>query len=248
MLSLHKRSTRSLLAGPVLCALVLAGMAADHSRYDTEQDFEPYHARVAAAVTKLPEQIGSWIGERQELPEPAINLLKPNATYCYKFTDTGVSSLEDRSRSVLLLLVQCKETRDMAGHWPPRCYVAQGDLQTDARSRDWIVQSAAEDGTKIGGMEYQFTRMQNGQYYKTVVYNFIVLPKKGIVRDMKALYQSAEDYKQRYLGAAQFQMVFGGSLAENDEETRRERDEIFGQLMPPMIPVIELVSTTNVVK
>jgi hypothetical protein len=54
--------------------------------------------------------------------------------------------------------------------------------------------------------------------------------------------QAAEDYQQRYYGAAQFQVVFQSS--STDQMTRQERDEIFNTLMEPAVPVIRQLDTT----
>jgi hypothetical protein len=58
---------------------------------------------------------------------------------------------------------------------------------------------------------------------------------------MKALEEAAEDYQQRYYGAAQFQVVFSG-LASADR-SRDERDEIFAALLGPNLKVIETLKS-----
>lgn len=215
---------------------LLSAISLEHRRYRSEADFEPYHARVREAVAKLPVSIDPWAGERVPLTAPAQRLLQPNAEYCVRFRDASVAGLADPSRTALLLLVQCKRTSDMRGHWPPRCYPAQGDVLERQIPHEWDVA-----GKKIKGIEYRFTRAVGALVLRTTVYNFIVLPEKGIVADMKDVEQSAEDYQQRYYGAAQFQLVFGGPLAE--PENGKTRDEIFSQLLSPTVPVIETLSS-----
>jgi hypothetical protein len=122
----------------------------------------------------------------------------------------------------------------MVGHYPPICYRSQGMTPEPqySRPRDWTI-----EGTKIPGFEYHFSEVSQGLTSYTTVYNFFVIPGKGIARDMKGVEEAAEDYQQRYFGAAQFQVVFHG-LASTDI-SRDERDEIFASLIGPNLKVIE---------
>jgi hypothetical protein len=62
------------------------------------------------------------------------------------------------------------------------------------------------------------------------------------VRDIKGVEEAAEDYQQRYYGAAQFQVVF--QSLSNDALPQEQRDEIFTTLMEPALPVIKQLNTT----
>ena len=53
--------------------------------------------------------------------------------------------------------------------------------------------------------------------------------------------QAAEDYQQRYYGAAQFQMVF--QTEASAEPSREQRDEIFATLMGPNLKLIETLTS-----
>jgi hypothetical protein len=146
-------------------------------------------------------------------------------------------------RSANLLIVQCKQSGDMVGHFPPICYPSHGwenicpDKKLKGWPRDWIV-----GNQRIRGMEYQFCQTENGQTKIITDYNFMVVPGRGIVRDIQGVEQAAEDYQQRYYGAAQFQVVF--QATSSDQLSREERDEIFCTLMGPAIPVIRQLDTT----
>jgi hypothetical protein len=89
-------------------------------------------------------------------------------------------------------------------------------------------------------MEYQFERRDGSRVSRTTVYNFMVLPGQGICRDMKAITASAEDYQQRYYGAAQFQVVFASALA--DPAATAARDAVFAELITPCRDVIAMLS------
>jgi hypothetical protein len=227
---------RSLLLGPGLCLAVLVAMAFEGRAYVSESDAEPFHQKAKAAVEKLPLVIPPWMGREIPLGADEARILAPNAYRCIEFADMQPSGLADPSRRVLLMVAQCRRTGQMIGHYPPECYPARGYMPVDLdQRRSWDV-----DGKLIIGTEYAFEKTHEGRVARTTIYNFMVLPDQGVRADMKAINESAEDYKQRYYGAAQFQVVFAGHLAEAGH--RAERDAVFTQLMRPCLGVIETLS------
>jgi hypothetical protein len=231
--------TRSLILGPVLCTVLLGAMMLQGRTYRTEKDFEPFHARAADAINRISVVIPPWVGREQPLREDERKLLEPNAYRCIAFNDTRASALADPSRVVLLMVAQCKQANKMLGHYPPACYPSRGHMLTNGQGtpRDWTIGRLT-----VQGMEYQFERKDRENVIKTTVYNFMILPEQGIRRDMKAVTASAEDYEQRYYGAAQVQMVFGAALAENTPDARHERDTIFAELIGPNADVIRILT------
>ena len=226
------------IAAPVLSVGLLAGIFAEQQRHLKPQDVEPYHARAKAAVEQVPYFIGTWTGQDDEIPVAAQKLLRPNAILMRTFVDSSPGDYRSQYRSASLLIVQCRDSRDMVGHYPPICYRAHG-LTMDEKSsgpRDWTV-----NGKNIPGYEYHFTEMFHGRTSRTVVYNFLIVPRKGIVRNMKGVEQAAEDYQQRYYGAAQFQVVFQSQSSA--ERTRAERDQTFATIMGPNIQLIETLTS-----
>jgi hypothetical protein len=242
------------LAAPVLSIGLLGGIFIEQRTHLKPKDVEPYHTRAKAAVDQVPYFIGSWTGQDDDIPVAAQKLLRPNAILSRTYVDssngtpvaTGGATSEPRSpyRTASLLIVQCRDSRDMVGHYPPICYRAHG-LTIDEKScgpRDWVV-----NGKPIPGYEYQFTEVFQGRSSRTTVYNFLIVPGKGIVRDMKGVEQAAEDYEQRYYGAAQFQVVFQQPLRQQSssqgDRARAERDEVFATLMGPNIALIETLTS-----
>src|SRR4030095_4015352 len=141
-------------------------------------------------IESLPLMIGSWVGaESDDVPREAQILLKPNKILSRRYSDTSVESL-NRPRSVSLLIVQCKRASDMVGHFPPICYPSQGMEKFLDEKRDW-----QGGDLKITGKEYQFRLTKDGQTQVSTVYNFLVVPGRGIVRDIKGVEQAAEDYQ-----------------------------------------------------
>ena len=117
----------------------------------------------------------------------------------------------------------------MNGHWPPNCYPNSGQEQVYATPREWVV-----DGFPIRGTEYGFRQATGTSSTRTVVYNFLIVPgQPHTLADMVGLRKAAEDYRQRFYGAAQFQLVMDGDLS------RQDRDGIFDTLMTPCVPVIQ---------
>ncbi len=226
---------RSLILGPGLCTVLLVLMAFDSMKYRSEVDFEPFHIRAAKSINSIPLVIAPWMGQEEELREEERKLLKPNAYRCIAFSDTRASVLTDSSRKVLLMVAQCKNAHNMQGHYPPNCYQSKGYAPVSDSPRDWKVQN--ED---ITGYEYRFEKQEGGRVIRTTIYNFMILPKLGVQRDMKPVTLAAEDYEQSYYGAAQFQVVFGGPLAE--PSAREERDRIFTEIITPCLGVIQTLS------
>jgi hypothetical protein len=216
---------------PVICVGLLGGIALENAGHVTPADTESYHARARAAVTGVKYAIGYWNGRDEAVPSAAQQLLRPNAILSRTYVDNGLS--REYPRRASLLIVQCRDTRDMSGHYPPICYVNSGDAMVGAWPRTWrLVDPATKDGMEIKGMEYAFERHQNGTTLHRDVYDFFVVPKVGIVADMNGLRKAAGSYTQRAYGAAQVQLVTEGELS------RDERDEMFEQLVGPQVGVI----------
>lgn len=233
---MSNRSRKIFLAliSPLLCTGVLFGIVSENRSYLKSADFETYHQRARTAIESIPTMISSWNGidADQDIPREAQVLLKPNKLFCRRYSDTSVVSLSSQYlRQATLLIVQCKQSEDMLGHYPRNCYPAQGHELIYSEPNDWKI----GDYT-IPGTEYQFTLSKGGQQIRTTVFSFLVIPNKGICRDMDAVREAAADYQQRYYGAAQFQVVF--SAPSNADLSKQERDEIFRTLMQPVVPVI----------
>jgi hypothetical protein len=218
------------LLSPVAAVGLLIGMVAEHRKYLSEQDFEPYHARAAAAIDAVPPVIGAWYSRPVPVVKAAQQLLKPNRILSRVYTDMG--SFEQAECSVNLMIVQCKRSGDMVGHYPRNCYRSIGNEMISATAREWTV-----DGLTLPITEYRFRRTENRRTYWTIVYNFMIVPGRGVVRDMDGVKAAAEDYQQRYYGAAQFQLVFHADLPQT------QRDEIFSLFLRELVPTIRTLNS-----
>jgi Protein of unknown function (DUF3485) len=195
-------------------------------------DFEPFFKETAQMIAAIPTRIGPWMGQDLEPLQADIDVLKPNAQRKIVYQDQSPTGLLRNNREVALAIVQCRRVNDMQGHYPPNCYpMVLGDKLLAEERRVWSV-----EGITIQGMEYRFEKTDNGRTRRRTVYNFMVIPGKGIVTDMNELVQSAEDYRKRHYGAAQVQVVFEAFVGS--ELTREERDDIFRTILSPLAPVV----------
>jgi len=235
------KSLTAILAPPLLCAGILGGIAVEKSTHVKPKDAAAYHARAKEAIEKMGYTIGGaenglWVGQDIEPTKAAVQLLRPNIILSRRYTDT---SSRDRYASGVcdVLIVQCRDSRDMVGHYPENCYPNGGETLLSKYDRDWQVGDVT-----ITGTEYTFERFRQGQPVRRCVYNFIVVPGSGIQRDIKGVNRSAEDYQWRYFGAAQFQFVF---QADEADLPRDKRDQIFRTLLGSNIGVVKVLNDVN---
>ena len=219
---------------------MLVGMARQKDGYLEPEAFDGYHAAVAEEVDALPMGVGRWVGRPEEIPAAAQKLLKPNAIRAIRFTDTGSEYLWN-PRTVSYVVVQCRRSGDMVGHYPPNCYRSLGWEMTRAEPRSWRV------GTRtLPGTEYEFVKRDGDRESRKIVYNFMVVAESGVLRDIQGVQDAAEDYQQRYYGAGQFQLVFPDRLCRG--ETAEGRDGIFATLMAPSLPLIDAIAGGKLVE
>ena len=236
------KSLTAILAPPLLCVGILGGIAAQKSTHVQPKDAAAYHARAKDEIEKFNYTIGNtesgiWVGQDIEPTTAAVRLLRPNKIFSRRYTDTSARGDRYVSGMCDVLIVQCRDSRDMVGHYPENCYPNSGETLLDKRNRDWQVGSEL-----ITGTEYTFERYRQGQPIRRCVYNFFVVPRSGIMRDIKAVNRAAEDYQWRHFGAAQFQFVF---QADEADLPRDKRDQIFRTLMGSNIGVIAALNDVN---
>jgi exosortase len=214
------------MIAPVASVLLLVGIAAaDKLRIDPHEA-DAFHAKAVQAIAAMPRILGAgraqWftIGKDIPLPDDAKGLLKPNG-YAHRVYMNGLTG-----RRVTMLLVQCRDTRDMQGHYPPICYPSAGCRIDGGSPQTW--QTA--NGMSIDGTEYTITRPSGEQ---TIIRDFFVLPSGKIVRDMESVNAAAKDYRELVFGVAQIQILFDASVGG------AERDQIFAELIGPSRDTIE---------
>lgn len=189
---------------------------------------EAYHERLRETAARLPSHFDRWLGVDAPVPQSAITMLKPNFIISRNYNELG------GRRSAMLLVVHCRDSRDILGHYPPVCYVNQGWAMESATPKDWET-----DGGKIAGMRYVFSTNRGGSKQELVLDNFMVLPDGQTARGMDEVDRAARDSTLKHFGAAQVQLVYNASLTEAD------RSEIFSAFMRQLRPVLDAILKTR---
>jgi len=226
------------LVVPALASALLVAMGVANAGFPTAADAEPYHTRILAMSHDTPAAFGDWVSRPIDVPPSAVELLRPNAMLSRQFRDPV------QRRQASILIVQCKDARDLSGHWPPNCYKASGYTQTHVEPRTWPAlgsktQSASDMQQTIPGVEYTFDMETAAGPSRLVVANFLIVPGVGLVPDMASVRDAGADPQRRSLGAAQVQVVTDGS------HNRAERDAIFAELLTPHAPLIDAILNTD---
>ncbi len=217
------REKLTCLLAPSTAVFLLIGMIILGAMRPGPSDAEPYHQAIKSLTLEMPYQIGPWNGVDMELDWSAVKLLRPNAIIKRKYTH------EITGRTAWFVLIQCKDARDMGGHYPPECYPANGWEVTKAERYEWRM-----DDVTVPGMQYHVRR--HGIHAKeSRNANIIILPDGRFVRRMDEVWEVASDYYRHYYGAAQIQVVC------NEPITQNEFDEIVVLFINHAEPVIEMI-------
>ena len=209
-----------------LTTCLLGGFALHKASYPTADDAQSYHNGVKELVATVPIEIDDWVGQEVPIRSGALALLKPNVILSrrYRHRETG--------QYVEFLLVQCRDARDMLGHFPPVCYPSSG----------WTVRAKKEEvweaeGQRIPGMAYEFYQAFPTHSTTLIVNNLLLLPDGKMVRSMKAVGRMASDYQKHFYGAAQIQLVFHENVPAG------ERQQTMQTFLGAIRPIIESIGS-----
>lgn len=229
----------SILASPVLCVCLLGGIALQQRTRLKPDDVvvQNYHARAKAELRKMPwkvEALGStWTAVEHKPEAAAVRLLRPNEILSRRYVQNTTST---RPIIAELLIVQCRDSRDMTGHYPPICYRNIGYEQVYREQHPPITVGDEQ----VPFTEYHFEKYTHGRAEKLYVYNFFVVPGRGAVDDIKGVHEAAEDYERRFFGAAQFQVLMQDALAPAPPQIR---EQVFAALLRSRPELIETLRT-----
>lgn len=230
------KSKASILVSPVLCLGLLGGIVAEDSTHLKPADVEPYHAHAKAAIEQWPRTIanGDWVTVAdEELPASAEQLLHPNCVIQRRYESNSLR-VNGIPVQASLLVVQCRDSRDMVGHFPPICYPASGYPQLSDSSF-----TLNAGGFSISGKEYEFLR-QMLPAHRQAVYDFFIVPGEGFVADMSGVRSAAKNYQARYYGGAQFQVVMD---ADYPQEIREQVFKMIIGANPQALSVLNTVES-----
>jgi hypothetical protein len=211
--------------GPIaLTAAALGGLFGDKLLFHTPPvDAEPYHQAVITASDVTPFRVGQWLGKEATIPPAAAQLLHPNLMISRQYHNIQTGE------SMSFFIVQVRDVRDILGHYPPVCYPGRGWAQRSADPVDWEAGDAVVHGT-----EYVFS---SGQIRESqiVVDHLVILPDGKTYRNMDDATVAARDYRRKYFGAAQIQMVYDASIPA------ARRAEISAMFLAANRPLIDTI-------
>jgi hypothetical protein len=217
----------AILVSPLLCLFLLGGIALQQRARLRPDDavVTRYHARAYDAVDGMPwkvEALGTpWTAVERKPETAAVRLLRPNVILSRRYVQNTTSG---RPMIAELLIVQCRDSRDMTGHYPPICYRNIGHelIYADRTHPPLLVGKE-----RVPYTEYKFEKYTHGRADTIYVYDFFVVPGRGVVDDIKGVYEAAENYERRVFGAAQFQVVMQEAVVPD----ARVREEVFASLL-----------------
>ena len=206
----------------LLALLLLAGVAMQRLAYATPEAAKAYHKAVAGAVEAVPETVGPWVGSESPVPRAAVQLLRPNVilSRSYHHPETG--------QRISLMIVHCRRARDLAGHYPPNCYPANGWEKESVSYHAWQVM-----GDRLPLAEYVFERNMATRSARMRILNTLILPGGELTPEMSQVRRAAADYQRRVYGAGQLQVIF------HEPTPAKQRRQIFERFYRAMRPAIQ---------
>ncbi len=217
----------SRLIAPALALVVLGGIVTQRLSRDTPADAEAYHQQVRKAIEDIPYRIGDWTGTNIDVPPEAVKLLHPNSILSRRYVNSKTN------QSISLLLVHCRDARDMTGHYPPVCYPANGWVQRRSMAVSWQVNPRLT----VPVAEYEFVMWLPSSLRTMWVANTLVLPDGTMTRDMSEIKAAGWGNQARFFGAGQIQVVFGEYMRES------EREKIFKTFLNAIEPVLQVMES-----
>ncbi len=184
----------------ILCSL-LALVAIGVVRIDPSdaQAIDAYHEQIVEVVERIPWKFEGWTSREVPLPQSATSLLNPNAIIAREYVNA------ERGVVATLLIVQCRDSRDMGGHYPPVCYPSNG----------WLKDSDTPNGGRVDGQDlrvYEFSRVVGKADRSMTIYSLFALPTGMLTGAMKDVRQLSANYDYRKYGAAQLQVLINGTI------------------------------------
>jgi hypothetical protein len=213
----------------VLAVVLLAGMGA-HRCVTVRRPARvaEYHERVRNAAKEVPHRIAGWVGEDVPVPVQAVTLLDPNVLISRRYLNV------ENGANAGVFLVHCADAHDMAGHFPLRCYRAQGWGLRAQRERDWTA-----GDLRVTGTEYEFFRDDGIGGAKPergiVVVNCLLRPGGLLLRDMDAMNKSVIGAGGQSSGAGQLQVYFDAGTPQE------QRDRAVEALVVGYRPVLDAI-------
>ncbi len=212
------------VAPPVLALAVLLVIHVRGYFQPVPKGSHRYRARVMAIAASLPHTSGNWHGKDVPLPRSAVSMLQPTVDYCRQFSNKRTG------QSATLMIIDCSDTRNLTGHYPPNCYPGNGWILEKSMRRTWKMA-----GYSIPGMEYKFRRGSFDTQTEIYVDDFFVMPDGRFLRTEQEFIRHAGTFNDRFFGAAQVELTLPGTMLPTD------RMKVFYQLIGPNWKLIDAI-------
>jgi hypothetical protein len=210
-----------------IACLLLGGVAIEWRVYHPEvAGAEQYHRRVRQAIENMPVVFGDWVSAEAAVPPSAVAMLRPNVILSRRYTNVLTGA------HVSFLLVQCLDARDLYGHYPPNCYVANGYEQLGSVRRAYTFGKSRIEGTM-----YTFSSAHLAARGTIKVFDFMILPDDRTAPDMDSVDSVARDRRIRHFGAAQLQVVTDTNMSDGD------REQVTNLILNGALGVVEVIRT-----
>jgi exosortase len=188
-------------------------------------DVEARYRTIRDEVLALPARLGPWRGEDVEVPLAEQRILKPNAMLSRSLSMLGG---DERAH---LLLIHCRDVRDMLGHWPASCYVSAGWKPEKDAGRTLDVPHA---GLELEALRHRFSRVRGEELVeRTEVWSAFLAPGEPPTGSLEDLAGRAGGRMRSRQGIAQVQICFPGFM--KDEEADRAVRSILKALPPELL-------------
>lgn len=187
-----------------------------------------YQEQIRRAAEHVPICIGAWVGQDTHVPAQALTVLKPNVMISRVYTNV------ENGLTAGVMLVHCSDAHSMVGHFPLRCYPADGWAVQSSTPRDWTV-----DDLKLAGTEYQFSMQPAGAAPKTIVVaNCLLRPDHRVLRNMQELSDTLSGADGTSSGAGQIQVYFQCDIPPE------QRERAITELLRGFRPVLDAILST----
>ena len=220
------RALRSDRAAAAVATVALLAAAGWRTTLPKPADATAFHARASAVAAAVTSTSGDWVGTDVPLPAEAVDQLRPNVAIQRRYLNRTTG------RTVSLLLIQCADARDLAPHYPPVCYPGSG---LDPVGHEPVL---LEVGLRspAAATRYTFEWRNFSRGDRTRVDNFMLLPDGQTRPDMAGMDRRI-GAGQRYLGAAQVQVVYETDVTPAEQTADTE------QILRPYRPLLVALGT-----
>lgn len=229
--------TKSSVLTKLVPALTAAALALSWSvlreQGVSQEARDTYFTEVRDAVESVPMTIGPWVGREVELQPAAEEVLNTNIGKQWLFEDL------DTGRIVQVLIVHCRNTKDMQGHYPPRCYPNAGWTYDEQDGRELTTVPFGFE--RAPATTYEFSVFDEGSVRTLHVLNFLALPAESgaIEPDLAGVNRASRSRVTARLGGANVQFLSAEKL---DTGPGSVVELFMSELEPAVRTIVEGVS------